>query len=209
MIVIVDYGIGNLRSIQSKFEMLKIEVEITSDAEAISRAEKLVFPGIGHFEAGMATLEKSALIPVLEEMVIRNRTPLLAICLGMQMLTRGSEESSRPGLGWIGGETERFHLPAAPGERPLRVPHMGWNNIAVKQPSPLVQNLSVDARFYFAHSYYVTVDSPELITASTWYGHEFVSMICQDNIWATQFHPEKSHQAGLQIIRNFADLSAL
>lgn len=205
MIAIVDYGVGNLRSVTSKFERLKIDAVVADDEDVILSADKLVFPGIGHFESGMATLHDSGLIPALEKMVLSRRTPLLAICLGMQLLTRGSEESSRPGLGWISGETRQFDPSITYGSRRLRIPHMGWNSVTVND-TPLTAHLAHDARFYFAHSYYVTADSPEHIAATTWYGHEFVSMICQDNIWATQFHPEKSHQAGLQIIKNFATM---
>ncbi len=170
MIVIIDYGTGNLRSIQSKFERLKIEATVASKAAEILAADKLVFPGIGHFETSMATLEESGLIPTLEEKVIQEQTPLLGICLGMQMLTRGSEESPRPGLGWIAGETKRFVLSLNPRQRPMRIPHMGRNNVSIKQASPLVENHPGNTRFYFAHSYYVTADLPEHIAATTWYG---------------------------------------
>jgi glutamine amidotransferase len=203
MIVIIDYGVGNLRSILSKFERLKIEAIISTDADEIRRADKLVFPGIGHFEAGMANLDGSGLVPVLEDMVMQKKTPLLGICLGMQLLTRGSEESSRPGLGWVAGEVKRFDFPP-PSDKLFRVPHMGWNQAKFTHPSPLITNIVPEVRFYFAHSYYVVADGPEYVVGMTWYGHDFVSIIHQDNIWATQFHPEKSHQAGLQIIRNFA-----
>ena len=203
MIVIIDYGVGNLRSILSKFERLKIEAIISSDADEIRRADKLVFPGIGHFEAGMANLDDSGLVPVLEDMAMQRKTPLLGICLGMQLLTRGSEESPRPGLGWVAGEVKRFDFPPS-SDKLLRVPHMGWNQAKFSPSSSLITDIAPDARFYFAHSYYVVAADPEYIVGMTWYGHDFVSIIHQDNIWATQFHPEKSHQAGLQIIRNFA-----
>ncbi len=203
MIVIIDYGVGNLRSILSKFERLEIEAIISSDADEIRRADKLVFPGIGHFDAGMANLDDSGLVPVLEDMAMQRKTPLLGICLGMQLLTRGSEESSRPGLGWVAGEVKRFDFPPS-SDKLFRVPHMGWNQAKFTHPSPLITDIAPETRFYFAHSYYVVADDPEYIVGMTWYGHDFVSIIQQDNIWATQFHPEKSHQAGLQIIRNFA-----
>lgn len=202
MVVIIDYGVGNLRSILSKFERLKIEAIISSDTDKIHQAEKLVLPGVGHFEAAMANLAGSGLVPVLEDMVMHRSIPLLGICLGMQLLTRGSEESRRPGLGWVAGEVKRFDFPPSSDKR-LRVPHMGWNQVKCTKPSPLLMDVSPDARFYFAHSYYVLSDVPEYVVGTTWYGHDFVSVIQQDNIWATQFHPEKSHQAGLQIIRNF------
>ena len=203
MIVIIDYGVGNLRSILSKFERLKIEAIISSDVGEIRRADKLVFPGIGHFEAGMANLGDSGLVPVLTDMVMQRKTPLLGICLGMQLLTRGSEESPRPGLGWVAGEVKRFDFHPS-SDKLLRVPHMGWNQTKVTHPSPLITDIAPATRIYFAHSYYVVADDAEHVVGMTWYGHDFVSIIQQGNIWATQFHPEKSHQAGLQIIRNFA-----
>ena len=202
MIIIIDYGVGNLRSILRKFERMKIEAMVSGEIEEIQRADKLVLPGIGHFGAGMQNLMDSGLVPVLEEKVIQQKTPLLGICLGMQLLTQGSEESTLKGLGWIEGDTKKFEFDV-PDKR-LRVPHMGWNHTSFTQSSPLVTDIAPDARFYFAHSYFVTTDSPANVLATTWYGHDFVSIIHQDNIWATQFHPEKSHQAGLSIFRNFA-----
>ena len=202
MIVIIDYGVGNLRSILTKFERMKLEACVSSKHEDIEQASKLVLPGIGHFGAAMTNLKHSGLVPALERKVLHDHTPLLGICVGMQLLTRGSEESEIPGLGWVGGKTCRFSF-ETPSNR-LRIPHMGWNDIDIKQSSPLIQELPVDARFYFAHSYHVVADEDTSAVATTWHGHDFVSIMQQDNIMATQFHPEKSHQAGLCIIRNFA-----
>lgn len=202
MIVIIDYGVGNLRSILTKFERMKIAAMVSSQETDIARADRLVLPGVGHFGAGMANLRRSGLIPLIEDMVFERRTPLLGICLGMQMLTRGSEESGEPGLGWIAGAARKFAFPE--GDRRLRVPHMGWNRIAVRHPSALTDGLPADARFYFAHSYYVATDAPSDVVATTWYGADFASVIQHGYICGTQFHPEKSHQAGLRVIYNFA-----
>jgi len=202
MIVIVDYGVGNLRSILSKFERMKIEASISDRADDIKQADKLVLPGIGHFGAGMTNLINSGLIPLLEDRVLGRKTPLLGICLGMQMLMNGSEESPVPGLGWVPGVTRKFVFPEK--SRDFRVPHMGWNTFMPENPSPLLTDIAPDARFYFAHSYFVTPDDPGIAVATTWYGSPFTSMLQQENLYGAQFHPEKSHQAGLQIIRNFA-----
>lgn len=202
MIVIVDYGIGNLRSILSKFERMKIEASISDREEDIERADKLVLPGIGHFGAGMTNLASSGLIPLLEDKVIRRKTPVLGICLGMQLLMNGSDESPLSGLGWIPGETRKFRLTLE--SKTLRVPHMGWNTFRPAQKSPLLIDIAGDARFYFAHSYFVNPDEPDVVVATSWHGNDFTSMLQRGNIYGTQFHPEKSHQAGLQIIRNFA-----
>ena len=205
MIVIIDYGVGNLRSILTKFDRLKIQAVVSSDPQDIRRADKLVLPGVGHYQAGMINLRKSNLIPVIEERVFGDRIPLLGICLGMQLLLRKSEESPEPGLGWIDGQVKRFEFNRQ--DRVLRVPHMGWNDISIESSDPFIASLAADCRFYFAHSYYVPIDVNARVIASTWYGHDFVSVLQKENIWATQFHPEKSHLSGLQIIRNFADVS--
>lgn len=203
MIVIIDYGVGNLRSILTKFERMKIEACVSSQQEDIERATKLVLPGIGHFGAAMANLNHSGLVPILERKVLHDLTPLLGICVGMQLLTRGSEEGDEHGLGWVGGTTCKFSFETTSNKR-LRIPHMGWNDIDIIHSTPLIQELPAEARFYFAHSYHVVVDDDASAVATTWYGRDFVSIMQQDNIMATQFHPEKSHQAGLCIIRNFA-----
>lgn len=202
MIVIIDYGAGNLRSILSKFERLEIDAVVSSQEEEIERANKLVLPGIGHFGAGMANLKTSGLIPLLTNKVVHRKTPLLGICLGMQLLMDGSEESPLPGLGWIAGFARKFSFTGK--KTVFRVPHMGWNTFRAAQSSSLLVDIPEDARFYFAHSYFVMPDAPSTTLATTWYGSDFTSMLQCQNIYGTQFHPEKSHRAGLQIIRNFA-----
>lgn len=203
MIVIIDYGIGNLRSVLSKFERLKMEAAISSSIEDIQQADKLILPGVGHFGAGMTNLHQSGLVPVIEEQVLEKKKPLLGICLGMQLLTYGSEESDHPGLGWINGRVRKFEF-APSSDKKLRVPHMGWNDLTIVNPSPLLEDVPTDARFYFAHSYYVVLNVASNVIATTWYGYDVAAVLHQNNIWATQFHPEKSHRSGLRIIQNFA-----
>ncbi len=203
MITIIDYGMGNLGSIQNMLRRLGVDVEITSDVELIRKAKKLILPGVGAFDKAMMNLENRDLISVLNEQVLKNRIPLLGICLGMQLLTKGSEEGELNGLGWIDAETLRFNF--SPGMK-LRVPHMGWNTLTVQQKSCLFQQMYEEPRFYFVHSYYVKCKSQESILATTHYGIDFASGITQDNIYGLQFHPEKSHKFGMQVLKNFTEL---
>lgn len=178
------------------------EAEITSDLRDISMARKLILPGVGSFDTGMESLEKNSLIPVLHERVILNKVPILGICLGMQLMTRRSEEGGRPGLAWIDAETIRFQ-PATPG---VKVPHMGWNRVAVEKDSPLVQSMPDHSRFYFVHSYYVRCNNSHDVLLTTAYGGiSFHSGFHHENIWGAQFHPEKSHKYGMHLLRNFAE----
>ena len=203
MITIIDYGMGNLGSIQNMLRRLGVDAEITSDIELIRKAKKLILPGVGAFDKAMMNLENRDLISVLNEQVLKNRIPLLGICLGMQLLTKGSEEGELNGLGWIDAETLRFNFSP---EMKLRVPHMGWNTLTVQQKSCLFQQMYEEPRFYFVHSYYVKCKSQKSILATTHYGIDFASGITQDNIYGLQFHPEKSHKFGMQVLKNFTEL---
>lgn len=203
MITIIDYGMGNLGSIQNMLRRLGVDAEITSDIELIRKAKKLILPGVGAFDKAMMNLENRDLISVLNEQVLKKRIPLLGICLGMQLLTKGSEEGELNGLGWIDAETLRFNFSP---EMKLRVPHMGWNTLTVQQKSCLFQQMYEEPRFYFVHSYYVKCKSRESILATTQYGIDFASGITQDNIYGLQFHPEKSHKFGMQVLKNFTEL---
>ena len=205
MIVIIDYGMGNLHSIKSKIEKLKYEAVISSKPEIIEKASKLILPGIGHFAKGMENLIQNNLVDILTQRVMKEKTPLLGICLGMQLLTNHSEEGNIDGLRWIDVRTKRFNL--SDSEENLRIPHVGWNRFLVKNESILLNNLPLDIRFYFVHSYYVSSEKPEYIIAESNYGRVFASMIQKENIYGTQFHPEKSHQYGLQLIDNFLKFS--
>ena len=200
MITIIDYSIGNLASVANMFKHLGVECEITSDVERIRRADKIVLPGNGAFDACMQGLRSSGLIPLLEERVLRQKTPLLGICVGAQMLGHTSEEGSEPGLGWIDMKVKR--LPSLPD---LRIPHMGWCEVKQSYPThPLLQDLDDDARFYFVHSYYMEPVKlcDVLLTAD--YGLNFSAAVCVENIIGVQFHPEKSHRFGKQLLKQFA-----
>lgn len=204
MIVIIDYGLGNLGSIHNMFFRLGKESLISSNKIDILKAEKLVLPGVGSFDRAIMNLRELGIIPVLNEKVIKERTIILGICLGMQLMTLRSEEGVLDGLGWIDAETVRFHFDGT--DQRLKIPHMGWNRIKIMRPSGILDHLSDEARFYFVHSYYVRCMNEENILAQTEYGIQFTSAIIKDNIMATQFHPEKSHKYGLRLLQNFAEM---
>lgn len=200
MIAVVDYAIGNLAAVANMFSRIGVVCEITSDIEKLKRAEKIVLPGNGSFDACMQGLHATGLIPLLEDRVLHEKTPLLGICVGAQMLGHGSEEGDEPGLGWIDMQVKRF--PALPD---LRVPHMGWCNVKQCVPThALVQGMEEDARFYFVHSYYMQVVNTQDVLLSAHYGLDFAAAVCSQNIIGVQFHPEKSHRFGKQLLERFA-----
>jgi imidazole glycerol-phosphate synthase subunit HisH len=203
MIVIVDYGMGNIGSILNMLKKAGEAATISSDVHEIGEADKLILPGVGAFDTGMRNLQALGLLEVLHDKVLNDKTPTLGICLGMQLLTKGSEEGTLPGLGWIEGETVRFRFNNQ--QDPLKVPHMGWNTIETCQESSLFGDLARDARFYFVHSFYVTCNEGDVL-AKTQYGSNFVSAVHRENIWGTQFHPEKSHKYGMKVLKNFAEI---
>ena len=201
MIVIVDYGMGNLGSILNMLRRLKEPAVISADPETVGRADKIILPGVGSFDAGMKRLQSAGLINVLESRVIRDRIPLLGICLGMQLLTRRSEEGTERGLGWIDAEALRFS--ATPAKPALRVPHMGWNVVRRQRVSPLTGGMEESERFYFVHSYYIQCAEPRDIVLTADYGVTFVAGFQRDNLYGVQFHPEKSHKFGMRLLQRF------
>ena len=201
MITIVDYGMGNLGSILNMLKRIGTECCISSSAREILEADKLILPGVGHFDSAMRNLESLDLIGPLNEAVMEHGKPVLGICLGQQLLTRGSEEGNLKGLGWIDAEARRF---VAPEGKRLQVPHMGWNVVDVVNPSPLFDDTFPDSRFYFVHSFRVLCDRNENVMTTTDYAGTFHSGIIRDNIMGVQFHPEKSHQYGYRLLTNFA-----
>jgi glutamine amidotransferase len=201
MITIVDYGMGNLGSIQNMFKRIGVPVEVTSDVILIAQSQKILLPGVGAFDSAMQRINDSGLREVLDRKALEERVPVLGICLGMQLLTRDSEEGHIPGLGWIPAATRRF--PIIDG---LKVPHMGWNVVDPIQPCLLTYGLPVEPRFYFVHSYYVQVDDPDDAVLKAHYGVTFDAAISRGNIYGAQFHPEKSHKFGMQLLANFANL---
>lgn len=203
MIHIVHYGLGNVGSIRNMFNRLGFEAELVEDAAGIRDARKLVLGGVGSFDAGMKALRSRGLEDALNEKVLGDKVPVLGLCLGMQLFTRGSEEGTEPGLGWIDAETVRMRLPAEHSD--LRLPHMGWNSIEVRKETPLLADLPEEKRFYFVHTFHVSCNDPETTAATAVYGREFTCAVARENIYGTQFHPEKSHRFGMKILSNFAE----
>lgn len=203
MIVIVDYQMGNLRSVQKGFERVGYPAQISDDPDVIGAAEKVVLPGVGAFQDAMAALSSRGLVEVLRE-VIDAGTPFLGICLGLQLLFDVSYEDGRhAGLGVLPGEVVRFQAPAG-----LKVPHMGWNQLHFRRPAPLFAGLAEGAYFYFVHSYYVVPRDSGVVAAEASYPTPFCAAIWRENLYATQFHPEKSQRDGLAMLKNFADLKS-
>ncbi len=203
MITIIDYGMGNLGSIQNMLKRMNFEAEITSDLDRIVDAEKLILPGVGAFDHAMTSLDERGMIPLLNDLVVRKKVPILGICLGMQLLSKRSEEGELEGFGWIDAETIRFKIPPDAG---LRIPHMGWNTLIIKKDSPLFEDMYDEPRFYFVHSYHVCCASEQDVLAVTTHGIEFTSAVMHDNIFGLQFHPEKSHKFGMKVLNNYAEL---
>jgi imidazole glycerol-phosphate synthase subunit HisH len=202
MIAIIDYGMGNLRSVQKGFERVGHAAAVTDDAAALADAEKLVLPGVGAFRDAIAALESRGLVAAIRGAIAANK-PFLGICLGLQLLfERSFEDGEYQGLGVVAGDVVRFELP-----REYRVPHMGWNQLHFCRRPPIFAGVPEGAHFYFVHSYYVVPRDRSLIATETDYSQPFCSSIWRGNLFATQFHPEKSQEVGLRVLKNFAELT--
>ncbi|MBK8892440.1 MAG: imidazole glycerol phosphate synthase subunit HisH [Dechloromonas sp.] len=201
MLAIVDYGVGNLGSIRNMFKKIGVPAEIVTEPDQLAGADKIVLPGVGAFDAGMRSLERSGMRPALVEYVHSRGVPILGICLGMQLMTRSSEEGVSPGLGWIDADAMLIR----PENPDLKVPHMGWNLVRATKSDPLIDTLPEEARFYFVHSYQVRCNDLRDVLLETTYGEGFHSAFRSGNIWGVQFHPEKSHKFGMALLRNFAE----
>jgi glutamine amidotransferase len=204
MIGIVNYGLGNVRAFANVYKKLDIPACIVSTPDELNEADKIILPGVGAFDFAMQKLNDSGMRPILEEMVNIRKISVLGICVGMQMLAHSSEEGKLNGLGWIKGEVRRF--PRNVDGSSISVPHMGWNTVTPISQVKLFNELNDQSRFYFLHSYYFVCESSESVMALTDYHGEFVSAVCFENIYGVQFHPEKSHDWGVRLLKNFASL---
>lgn len=202
MLVIIDYGVGNLTSIKNMLKKIGYrDVAISNDRSKIKEAKKLILPGVGHFDYGMRQLQASGLLDTLNKVVLEDKTPILGICLGAQLLTRGSEEGIEKGLGWIEADTVKFDVSKLSSN--LKIPHMGWTEVAATSDSKLFEGLSEEPRFYFVHNYHIICDNPEDTAVKATYGYEFAAGVEKGNILGMQFHPEKSHKYGMKLLSNF------
>jgi glutamine amidotransferase len=199
---IINYNLGNPKSIKNMLAYLGIESRISANHAEIVSAERLILPGVGHFQHGMEQIEQLGLIDILKKEVSENKKPILGICLGMQLLTRHSEEGNLAGLGFIDAQTKKFELQ----DETLKVPHMGWNTVEFKKDSPMNTGVSINPRYYFVHSYFVDCANQNDILCTTQYGQEFVSGFQHENIFGLQFHPEKSHKFGMELLDNFCKI---
>jgi len=200
MIIIVDYKMGNLRSVMKAFKRIGVETIISSESKYLEAAQKIVLPGVGHFKRGIENLSKLGLIDILKKKVIQEKIPILGICLGMQLLTKFSEEGNVDGLGWFDAKTIKFKI-----DQRFKIPHIGWNTFDYKKENTLFSGVDKNTSFYFVHSYHVQCNNSKDILTTTNYGMDFASAIQKDNILGVQFHPEKSRKNGLKILKNFAE----
>lgn len=202
MTIIVDYGIGNLGSVKNMLKKVGEEAIISSDHSIISNATKLLLPGVGSFDTGMQKLIDTGIDKILYQKAVIDKTPILGICLGMQLLTNSSEEGNLKGLGFLNANVKKFNFT----NHDLKIPHMGWNLANRKKESSLINDIELESRFYFVHSYFVSCMEKEDILTETTYGNNcFVSSFEKENILGVQFHPEKSHRFGMQLFKNFVD----
>lgn len=198
-IVIIDYNMGNLSSVANALEFIGHKPIISNKKEDLEKADYIILPGVGAFGKGMENLEKLNLIEILHEQIIVKKKPFLGICIGMQLLAEEGEEGGlHKGLGWVKGTVKKLN----PSNKKLKIPHIGWNDVSFKKDSPLLKELEKTQTFYFVNSYHL-VPTEDITLGTSDYGGEFVTVIQKENIFATQFHPEKSHKAGLQILKNF------
>ncbi len=204
MITIVDYGLGNILAFVNVYNRLNIPVFVAQSASDLSSASRLILPGVGSFDHAINQFNRSGMRNAVEQLVIHEKKPVLGICVGMQMLAKSSEEGLLPGLGWIDGTVKKFALSAMPPETNL--PHMGWNDVSPVVEQTLFKGLEQDSRFYFLHSFYFECHHRSNILAVSDYGGIFSCAVKQDNIYGVQFHPEKSHHSGTQLLKNFAEV---
>ena len=200
MNVIIDYKVGNLHNLKNALDFSAVENQLVSDADEVKNADRILLPGVGAFAPAMEHLRNSGMLEALQEKV-KAGTPLLGICVGAQLLMDESEEDgSHTGLSWIPGKVKRF-------QHELKIPQMGWNQVSQQQKDPLFLEVADEMHFYFVHSYHLQPENSEHVLGLSNYGYDFASVVCKDNLWGVQFHPEKSQNAGLQLLKNFCTLT--
>lgn len=204
MITIVDYGLGNILAFANVYKRLNIETRIARSADELVGASKIILPGVGHFDHAMDLLDASGMRQELDDAVLSRQVPVIGICVGMQILSEGSDEGSRNGLGWIKGRVKSMR--SLPVGNNLPLPHMGWNDVKPVATLGLFQGLEDDARFYFLHSFFFATAAPGSVAATANYGQDFACVVHSGNVTGVQFHPEKSHHWGARLLKNFAEI---
>jgi glutamine amidotransferase len=204
MVVIVNYGSGNIQAIANIYDILKVEYRIATNIQHLTDAKKIILPGVGAFDETMDKLESSGFVDILNKLVLIDKIPILGICVGMQILAEGSEEGTNKGLGWIKGKVKKFDRNLILNKP--KIPHLGWNSISLTKESSLFCNVNQNDGFYFIHSYYFEAMLSEDILTESFYGEKFSSSVNRENIYGVQFHPEKSHKNGINLLKNFAQL---
>lgn len=202
MVTIVDYGMGNLYSIQNMLKKIGVDSLITSDAEVIDKADKLILPGVGAFDRAMKSLHSLNLVEVLNKKALKEKVPILGVCLGLQLMTKSSEEGLEKGLSWFDAKALKFDFP----DRDFKIPHIGWNVVIPKNNNVLFNTLPEEQRFYFVHAYYIQSNNPSEVAATAFYGQEFTCALSNENIFGVQFHPEKSHRYGMALLTKFSSI---
>lgn len=202
-IVIVNYGMGNLRSIQKKFEWDGKRAIVSDDLKTIEKADKLILPGVGHFGNAVNRLKSMNMLDLLNYKAIEQKTPILGICLGMQLMAKNSEEGNEDGFGWFDGKVIKFNVQ---NKLKYKVPHIGWNDILIKRENPLFKGIKDNKKFYFVHSYHFVSHNPDEVLTTTDYEYSFASSVWKENIFGVQFHPEKSHEQGDILLKNFYNI---
>lgn len=200
MITIIDYGLGNIKAFLHVYKKLNIPTVVANTATQVDKASKLILPGVGSFDYAMTRLNASGMRDSLDKAVLEKKVPVIGICVGMQMLSASSDEGQLPGLGWIDGSVKKFTL----SENATILPHMGWNDVKPVNNSPLFSGIEASSLFYFLHSYYFVCNNSENIICESQYGIKFTCAVAQNNVYGVQFHPEKSHNSGVQLLKNFS-----
>ncbi|MFT6717221.1 MAG: glutamine amidotransferase [Saprospiraceae bacterium] len=204
MVSIINYGLGNVKAFANILKSLNVPYNIVSTAEELAKASKIILPGVGAFDHAMDKLNQSGMREKLDELVLEKKVPVVGICVGMQMLAKSSDEGEKEGLGWIDGEVKKFDVTKISFKTHL--PHMGWNDVTAVKETPILKGLEKDSKFYFLHSYYFVCNDDKDIISTSEYGVDFTCAVNKENIYGVQFHPEKSHHYGIQLLKNFSEL---